>query len=73
MKPWKHCPSTDGRKLEILDIQHFQAQKHQFALYIKNKDTNFLESLLQQLNFGEVEEAVLVEGSEDPKAEGEFE
>lgn len=49
-------------------LQHFEAQKHQFAWYMKSKDANFLESLLQQFNFREAKEAAPVEESEDADA-----
>lgn len=43
------------------------------SLYIKSEDTQFLQSLLQQFNFGEVEEAAPAEESEDAEATEEVE
>ena len=53
-------------------LQHLEDQKHQFALYIKSRDAYFLDSLLQQFNFGEAKEVVASEGTEK-ETEGEFE
>lgn len=35
---------------------------------MKSKDANFPESLLQQFNFGDTEEAAPTDGNEDAKA-----
>ena len=45
-------------------LQHLEAQKHQFALYIKSGDAYFLDLLLQQFNFREAEEVAASEGTE---------
>jgi len=37
-------------------------------LYIKHKDVEFLDLLLQQLNFGEADEAAAIKESEDATA-----
>jgi len=49
-------------------LQHLEAQKYQCALYIKHKDVEFLDLLLQQLNFGEADEAAAIKESEDATA-----
>ena len=49
-------------------LQHLEAQKHQFVLFIKSKDANFPELLLQQYNFRDIEEAAPTNRSEDAKA-----
>ena len=54
-------------------LRHLEAQKHGFSLYMKSKDADFPESLLQQSNFGRAEEVAPVEVSEDAKVEGECE
>ena len=46
-------------------LQHLEAQKHQFALYIKSKNADFPNSLLQQFNFEEAEETATTEESND--------
>lgn len=33
-------------------LHYLEAQKHQFSLYMKGKDTDFPDLLLQQFNFG---------------------
>lgn len=58
-------------------LQHLKAQKHQFALYMKSKNAEFLDSLLQQLKFEEVEKDAPTEEGADAAAvkqkEGESE
>lgn len=49
-------------------LQHLEAQKHQFAMYMKSKDADFSDSLLEQFNFAEAEEAAPAKVSEDTGA-----
>ena len=50
-------------------LQLLEAQTHQFILYMKSEDADFPDSLLQQFNFEESEEAAAAEESDDGEAE----
>ena len=49
-------------------LQHLEAQKYQYTLYIKSKDAEFLDLLLQQFNFREADEATVIKESKDATA-----
>ena len=49
-------------------LQNLEAQKYQYTLYIKSKDAEFLDLLLQQFNFREADEATVIKESKDATA-----
>lgn len=50
-------------------LQHLEDHLHQFAIYIKNTNNNFLDVLLQQFNFGTLTTDAPAKESEDTQAE----
>lgn len=49
-------------------LQHLEAQKHRFPMYMKNKDVDFPDLLLQQFKLAKVEEAASTEESKNAEA-----
>lgn len=54
-------------------LQYLEALKHQFALYMKSKNEDFPNSLLQQFKFKEAEEEAPADKGKNTAAKNERE
>lgn len=52
---------------------HLEDHIHQFVIFIKSNNKNFLDSILQQFNFGKTTEATATEESEEPATKNDRE